>query len=355
MSQTIRLDELWQQLTTLGHVEGDRPAYEKDNVTETPWYVSALVGISAWIAAAFLVAFLGAAGILENEWVMLAVGILFCALALGIKFTLKDAVFPNQLAFALSLAGQVLVISSQMMRLDYLGGQYQISMIVATVIVLETVLFLLYPDGLHRLISLIAIIVALVVQLVDWELSTFIPVLTLLLGCLTLVLWRWHVESLISFVQPYFKPLSIGLPLAALGLCIVQLTPVDFAEGPWWITAIGFGILFLVLDGTILTDLNISLRSAPALFLLLISLVLLIPAYQTPGVIVAVFIFCIAFWRRQSLLMGIGIAGFALFITFYYYNLALTLDIKSYLLISSGLGLLGLRLLTRRLLGEIQQ
>lgn len=354
MNQTIRLDELWQYLTVEGYVSGDAPEAHKDRTIQTPWYVSALVGISAWIAAGFLIAFLSAAGVLDNDWVMLAGGVLFCIVSLGLKFGFKNAVFPNQLAFALSLAGQALIIGSQMMRLDYLGGQYEISIIIATVLVLETLLFLLYPDGLHRLISLTAIIVAVVVQLVDWELWSLLPIVALLLGCGTLILWRWKVAFLLSRMQPYFNPLAIGLPLAALGLCIMQLTPADFTVGPWWVTAIGFGLLFLFLGWTVLDGLQLSLISGPALFVLLSVLLLLIPAYQTPGVMVAAFIFCIAFWRRHRLLMGVGIAGFALFMTFYYYNLDLTLDVKSYLLISSGIGLLALRLISRRLFGEVQ-
>jgi uncharacterized protein DUF4401 len=49
---------LWGRLDAAGLVEGNAPSAAADAV---PWYVRAMVGIAGWIAACFLLAFIGGA------------------------------------------------------------------------------------------------------------------------------------------------------------------------------------------------------------------------------------------------------------------------------------------------------
>src|SRR4029453_18711042 len=57
--------QLWERLTTAGIAYGPLPAEAGDR---SPWYVRGMVGVAAWLAALFLLAFLGIAlsGVLRN-------------------------------------------------------------------------------------------------------------------------------------------------------------------------------------------------------------------------------------------------------------------------------------------------
>ena len=337
MNKNPTLDELWTHLSNQGNIADDAPLPTRsDEEKPMPWYVAGLVGIGAWIAAVFLMAFLFATELMNNEQSMLITGIVFCGVALGFKYALRHAIFPNQLAFALSLAGQGLII----------GSRFEMATlwpIVLTVLILEGVLFVLYPDSVHRLSSLMAIVVAIVAQLADWSMTVYVPAMVVLLATGSLgVWWQQHAIKL-SRGWGFFAPLAIGLPLSVLGLCIVQLTAAEFVDGPWWQAAVGLGVLLLVLGGLILHELDLPSGSVVGVGILLLTAVLMVPAFETPGVLAAVLVLGLAFWRRHALLLGIGIAGLLLFISGYYYNLDLTLLTKSLILMGSGLALLALR------------
>lgn len=334
MNKTPSFEEVWQHLAQNEHVEvPESPSQDSPSAKSVPWYVAGLMGISGWIAAIFLASFLLALGIIDNNWRMLLVGAVITIVALGIKLQFRNKIFPSQLALALSLAGQGLVIGSQFENLD-------ISLIVATVLILEGLLFIVYPDALHRLISFLAIVVACVVQINEWSMNAYLPLLVVLLSGATLAVWLWQIPILLGRLRQYFAPLSIGLPVAALGLCIVQLIELDWVVGPWWQAAVGLALMLLVVGYLIFVDLKLPFVSIHGMGVLLLIGILMVPSYETPGVMAASLVMGIAFWRRYMLLLGIGIAGMLLFVGVYYYHLELTLLIKSYILMASGAGLL---------------
>jgi uncharacterized membrane protein len=76
---------------------------------------------------------------------------------------------------------------------------------------------------------------------------------------------------------------------------------------------------------------------------------LAIPAHQTPGILAAIIVLTVGFWRGNLLLMGLATAFLAGFLTAYYYNLDFTLLVKSFILMGTGVLLLALRLAWLRL------
>lgn len=337
MNPGVTVNEVWEHLAEGQWIELEQPPEMPETErTEIPWYLAGLVGLSGWVAAGFLIGFLALADLLDDNQTMLFLGIAFCLVALAVKFIGRHAIFPSQLAFALSLAGQGLIIGSQF-------ESTEISQIIATILILEGILFLVYPDALHRLISLAAIIIAVIVQMADWSWIEQVPLVALILTVGAFVVWWQQIPMLLSRFRTFFAPLAVGLPTGAIGLCIVQLPPFAGWVAPWWTVAVGAAILLLLLGGLILRELDL-----PPLSLILLGLVafialLMIPAYKTPGVMVAVLMIGMAYWRNNRLLLGIGILSLLLFISFYYYYLELTLLTKSLILMGSGAGFLLLR------------
>lgn len=337
MNQSITFNDVWQHLIQEQWIdEAPVPEVTKDEESAVPWYVAGLIGISGWVAAGFLIGFLALAELLSGPETTLIIGIVFCIAALVITYAARRAIFPNQLAFALSLAGQALIIGS---RLD----NFETEEIVATVLVLETILFIVYPDALHRLISFAAIITATAIQLGNWSWNEGFPLLALLLAVGAFLVWWQQIPIQLSRFRCFFPPLAIGLPLGGLGLCITQLIDFEYFEARWWLAAFGIALLLLLLAGLVLRELSLQPLSIAGVGVLGIVAIVMIPAFNTPGIIMALLVLAIAYWRNSTLLLGIGILGLLAFLSAYYYNLELDLLTKSLLLMGSGLGTLCVR------------
>lgn len=121
--------------------------------SDRPWYIAALLGVSGWFAGLFLLVFVGMfLGLRPSSTGPAAVaGALLVAGAWGL-FKMSDEAHPSrvfvaQLALALSLAGQGLVlfaVSADSGGLTRLAG---------AALALQLVLVLLMPDRLHRTLS----------------------------------------------------------------------------------------------------------------------------------------------------------------------------------------------------------
>jgi uncharacterized membrane protein len=75
--------------------------------------------------------------------------------------------------------------------------------------------------------------------------------------------------------------------------------------------------------------------------------------WSTPGVIAALATLLLAFHRRNPALFAVGAAFLVGFLTWFYYDLALSLWVKSGVLVGSGALLLGARGLLQRPAGEV--
>ena len=73
---------LWARLRAAGIACGDVPAAGEDT---SPWYVRAMIGIAAWIAAVFLIAAVLAAvsRLFRSGGAMAVMGLVLCAIALA--------------------------------------------------------------------------------------------------------------------------------------------------------------------------------------------------------------------------------------------------------------------------------
>ncbi|MCB0095982.1 MAG: DUF4401 domain-containing protein [Caldilineaceae bacterium] len=304
----------------------------------TPWYIKAFVGISAWLAAIFIIAFLGMVGLIDSGVSMVLLGIIFGVAALALKWMAMDSIFGGQLAFAVSLAGQGLLIAGASMLTENMTATALVAL------GLEALLFVAYPDTMHRLISVVAMAAALVVLLLEQELPDGIHMIIALFAVLAIYLWRNEVYLRSSRkLAAYWSAAAYGTLLVLAGLCVLPLIGQPDTT-KWWISTAALGLGLLYLGDQILRELEISRQSGPALWLLAGVGLLLIPTYQTPGILAALIGLLLAFWRSNNLQMGLSSAFLLFFIGVYYYNLDFTLLEKSYILLGTGAALLVIRL-----------
>jgi len=329
------LNELAEALLIAPVAERPLPAAiaPADDTESSPWYVKTMVGVAAWIAAFFLGGFLGMLGIIDTTAQMVGWGIGLTVVAIGLKWWRRQAIFWGQLAFAMVLAGQALLLLG-------IGDLSQDGTVMALALIgLEVVLLLLYPDALHRMLSILAIIAALSFLIYDYEMPDLLHLLFFATAAGVVGSWQGEFRLLTSRGHAYRAPLGYGLVLALFGLALLALGSW-YGITAWWISAAALALVLLYLIQQILRDLQEPFWGRVGLWAVGALLLLCIPAYETPGILAAVIVLLVGRWRGNSLLLGLATLFLLFFLGAYYYNLEITLLNKSYILMGVGAALL---------------
>jgi hypothetical protein len=344
---------LWAQLREAGLVDGELPA-TSDAIT--PWYIRTMLGIAGWIGALFLLGFVGAgfAFVMKSVAASLLLGTILCASAATLFRVKSGNDFASQFAFALSLAGQALILAglAQEWRSDF-------NTVAGVMAAVEAALFLLIPNFLHRVWAATSGTYAAVFVLGDLGLHAY--TLALLLAAFA---WAWLNEFSHPRKASLFRALGYGLALVALlklfnsggmGLLLgghhAANTLLGGALGQW----IGSGLIGAVLLTTVqvlLSREGVSPRSGPGSAALAAAAILALISLKAPGIGLTLTILLVGHAHGNRVLAGLGIIGLLAYLSHYYYALDFTLLEKSALMAASGTALLGARLALRHLWPE---
>jgi uncharacterized membrane protein len=236
----------------------------------------------------------------------------------------------------ISLTGQIFF----MMGVSNLSDSTVV--VALAMIVLEVLLIGFYHDLLHRFLSTLFIIGALVVLLWEIELQEGIHGLITLLAAGTLWLSMREVLWITKKLDQFSRPIAFGLVFGLFGLLLLS-----FFGNPevkyWWLSALGLWLVLLGQEYLILRSYEIAPSESTAAGLFGGTLLLLIPSFQTPGILGALIVLLLGFQRGSRLLMGLATIFLTVFIMNFYYELELTLLVKSFVLMGTGLLIFGLR------------
>src|SRR5262245_31439444 len=97
---------LVEALRRHGVIGASAPLPPEDHAQDRAWFVSLLQGIVGWIAGLLLLAFVGIMWSPDTTGEILAVGVVLLIGAWALYFIDRNAVFLDQLALAISIAGQ---------------------------------------------------------------------------------------------------------------------------------------------------------------------------------------------------------------------------------------------------------
>jgi hypothetical protein len=141
--------ELHDALVTRGLTETTAPVAESgaNPATARPWYIGLLLGVSGWLAGLFLLGFVGLLFRPDTPAAAGLAGAVLLASAWGLYMADREGAFVAQLALALSIAGQCLLLFALNHGAHGIGG------IAASALLLQAVLALLMPNPLHRALS----------------------------------------------------------------------------------------------------------------------------------------------------------------------------------------------------------
>jgi hypothetical protein len=303
-----------------------------------PWFVSLMRGVGVWLALLFFNLSLITTALFRNDRLLLLFGAL---MALGASAasrwsgTWRRSVFFQQLLIALGLNGIIFL---------FLGmGRLEKDAYFLRIALLAGVLFLLHLDHLHRRMCALALGGALVLWAVRQENLLFFQALMLFFGAAVFGLgWlRWE-EKKIERAERWLGNLSDARDALLLGfsaslfLCAVVVLEekrlVVFSS----VSAIFLLSLCVIFGILLFREAGRSWDGEVAVIgggLVLCGLA----AYNAPGLAASALVFMIGFSRRQ-IFLAVGALGFLVYyIIFFYYNLTLTLLVKSLSLMAVGI------------------
>lgn len=340
----MQRDHLWyqlkqQQLTTQEHCPDD-PFLEGDD----DWTVRFLQGVGGWFAALFMLISIASliTPIIDYPWLCGLLGLLMNGAAGHHYWRHKEAhgsVFLRQLFLVLSLAGQTLVSYA---IVDFLGWRETGLFLVLALY--QAILVAVMHDFVHRLMSAL-----FAVTLVFWGHSVL---LTTGIGSALLavaVVWLWLDKVGWQAEKSLYEPLAYAAALALLGLNIQALSwywqlgrqPTagllshgEFISGFLHLLAYVFFYLRLRQGHMLPAD------SKDRYLVVVVMFGLGMLGFLIPGLSSAVLLLMVGFAVRQRQLMSIGVLSILGFVSWYYYQLDITLIKKAMLLAATGLVLL---------------
>lgn len=333
----------WDRLVQAGLATGAVPPAGED---ATPWYVTAMTGTAAWIAALCMLGFVGAAlsVVVRSGGSALVVGAVLCAASVAVLRVRGAGLFLRQVAVPFSLAGQALVV------FGLTDHHLREPLAWAGIAVFEAALVAAAAETVHRTLAALACLVALRIALMTAGVPWLVAPL-LLAGMLAL------------FVAADRRPAQEALwsPLwAAVGLLVLGLLPLTLADAIFWYGtrsapppalvhagAVLVGVAWLGVVAVLAATSNVVMRARTKALVAAGALVVAGCAWGIPMVVVSLALLLLAFAAGRRVLAGVAVLALLGALAHAYYALQWTLLAKAGALAVTGAVLLAASVIAR--------
>jgi hypothetical protein len=341
--------------------EGLLPENSDDNVTAfleslleaQPWYISTMVGFGAWLASLLLIGFIGSIGFAADSGFVI-VGVLFIGGAIFARIKTEND-FMVQSALASSLAGQAVLAYG----IVEVSGGNDFESVLSIVIVLNGILFFVFPDRTHRVLSILIAMTSLGFLLYSWKFNAVIPILGPVAAA-AMVFFYKRQGAIIAIGKGHLvRPLVTGLMLTAFGFLLLSTVYIlpelrwEFAFYPRpWISTILLGALLLYVGSQVWPQFAAvaGSRAMAVFYGLLVAIIA--AAWAIPGLILALIVIVLGASSGNRLFIGAGIAFLVVFISTYFYGIQLSMLTKSITLVATGVTVLAARWLLLKVIAD---
>lgn len=303
---------------------------ETDEIS-TAWYMKVLTGVSGWFASlSFLAAVFALIGSDMDEAGILF-GIVLCAAAWGINHFSGNKLFARQFALSLCLAGQASA------TLFFTNGGRSTAAACIFSIILSAVILAAYGYSVARFIAALAAVISVIVLMADHELYNVFSVVILFLAAAEFVLWIHEPDLAAGPVAGISRACAYAFAVSLLALPFLSVE--NFFERVkivWAPATIGMAVLFIVLQAKIFTYYRKPLAGPYFAAAAGCTVAFAAVTLDSPGIITALFVTALGFFRGNRILTALAGACLGVYIAAFYYNLSMTLLVKSYILMGSG-------------------
>lgn len=323
--------------------------------TDSPWWLSVLLGLAAWIASLFLIASL------FGPWMLLIEGPIGMGLAGvimlvgGLWLFRRPNVFRDQMGLAFALSGQGLLVFAAAELTDLGDGSRPAALVC---LLLSAGLLLVSAPMLYRRLCALLLLGSVAFLLDN---GPALAVYGLMLACAATTAWLTRDRWALSGHALRLRALTDAATLMALLLALfghqgqldgwINVTTHYLATpiASLWLMLLiyaGPALLLLLTIAWLLIKAPLMTRVAA----LIAAGVLVLLTYQAPGLLISCSLGLAAF-RASSRTWCLLIPAFALFyLGAFYYSLHISLLHKSLLLCASGIVLLAIRYGVRKTL-----
>lgn len=339
----------WQSLLNAGLVSGSPPPSTRP---VSPWYVRLMLGGAGWLGALFLLAFVasGLSWLVESDWTTIATGLMMIGIAWLLLKRMSANDFAVQFALAISFAGQALVTFG---LYGLLGQDRPGAIFWLLIALLQAALAALMPNPIHRLWSSFATGVSLYMALQTTPIAFASSALILAAAAKF-----WSCEFRWPSKCSIIRPIAYGLVLALIALelssaAFRSFTGVSPIESPHtlaapWLGQLLTGAVLLWVVWRQLRQFEVTIPGKAANSALIATAAIIMISLQAPGIATCLCIVLLGYGQGNRILTGIGICALLLYAGSYYYNLDVSLLVKSQVLAATGAALLLLRWLMIR-------
>ena len=321
-----------------------------------PWYIRSMVGFGAWLASLLLIGFVGSIGFAADSGFVI-VGVAFLGGAIFARMKSAND-FVVQSALASSLAGQAVFAYG----IVEVSGNKDFESVLSILIVLNGILFFVFPDRIHRVLSILIAMSSAGFLLYSWELGVVVPLLGPLVAAAMVCFYKRQGLFIERGKGHLIRPLITGLMLTAFGfllLSTVYILPemrLDFAFYPRpWISSILLGALLLYVGRQVWSQIGevAGSRGMTVFYGLLVAITA--AAWTIPGLLLALIVIMLGASSGNRVFIGAGIAFLVVFIACYFYGIQVSMLTKSISLATTGAVVLAARwLLLKVTAGQVE-
>ncbi len=326
----MNITQLWQRLSDEVLVSGDAPAVPPRE-PHIPWIGRIMMAVLGWFAGILLLSSTGAFFFLvlvgDSKPGAALVGVLLLVGAWLMYRMQKAGEFFAQLAFAVSIAGQV-SLAWALTSLESFGG------IAIALFALQCALVVVMPNRQHRFVSTLFAWAALGVFLGERRVATALPAL---MALATVLLWRSEPTWVCAGRDESIRPPAQATWLSLLIACAFGLNASlssTFGLAVWQasaaLAAIWVFAVFLYTE---------HLAAVKRIVVMIAALLLAAACWKAPGLLAAATALLVAFARGSRTSVALALVATVAYLSAYYYQTETTLLQKSISLAILALGL----------------
>ncbi len=341
---TLTREELWTRLSQAGLVDGEIPATGEP---QSPWPVRVMLGIAGWVGALFLLGFAGAAFalIFRSAQAALPAGAICCVAAYAIFRAMPSNDFVAQFGFAISLAGQTLLL----VGFANLAGSRPTAATFLLMAAVEAALAIAVPNYIHRVFTTLAANFCLFIAAAILGAPALATIVAAVGASLI-----WLNQVRMAKRPTLWEPVGYGFAIALLHLDGSMMIGPEFwrmllphggslSHALLWSGPVAAGLVFLYVVWQLRERAGVEAASPGGIFTIAAAVVLALCGLGAPGVSAAILVLVLGFANSNRVLMGLGLLAFAGYLSHFYYQLSSTLLVKSMVLAATGVALLALR------------
>ncbi len=316
--------------------------HETENPTS--WIIRVVTMVGAWIAAGCFFGVVALMGIFDSPTAVLFLGLLLMTAAVFAFRTLKKSIFVVPFALTASITGQICFgygIGAQIKDSDF-------NWLFIAEMGIQLLLFFATTNNTQKFVSTFVFNCILTGFLFynEWYEGIHFVLGINALILTFMILWEETILSRFKSWIASYQPLSAAVTISFLLLIFIKLNEQSYSWQTfkiqfWWVSSAIILVCLLLAIYKVSQDFGWNIAKTLPLALIFV------PLAGSPGILGGILILILGFYHKSMWYVAMGILALAVFISVFYYNLEMTLWVKSLILMGSGLLFLGVYQLIR--------